>query len=216
MSDSKYSIIYVYDALCGWCYGFSSVMHEIFQKYQSQFNFEVISGGMILRESAGRISKMAPFIKNNYKDVENTTGVVFGESFLKALDKGEIFFSSEKPAIALSVFKSFYPEKALLFAEVLQRAIYVNGLDLSIDENYISLLTQFNITEEDFLKKLNQEEFKQAAYYDFALARQLHVTGYPAVFIRTGELQFYMIAKGYTDLASLELRIQNILKEVLV
>lgn len=216
MSDSKYSIIYVYDALCGWCYGFSGVMHDVFQKYQSQFKFEVISGGMILRESAGRINKMASFIKSNYKEVENTTGIVFGESFLKELDKGEIFLSSEKPAIALSVFKSFYPEKALLFAELLQKAIYVHGLDLSKDENYISLLNQFNITEEDFLRKLNLEEFKQAAYYDFALARQLNVTNYPAVFIRTGELQFYMIAKGYTDLASLELRIQKILKEVMV
>jgi putative protein-disulfide isomerase len=75
------------------------------------------------------------------------------------------------------------------------------------------LVHDFGINPDEFIVKLNSEEFKQAAYYDFALARQLQVTGYPAAFIKTGDHNFYMIAKGYADLETMELRIANVLKE---
>ena len=79
MENGKFSIIYVYDALCGWCYGFSPVIKQVFEKYQAQFDFEVISGGMILGERQGPIGEVAAYIKGAYKTVEDTTGVKFGE-----------------------------------------------------------------------------------------------------------------------------------------
>ena len=140
MEDGKFSIIYVYDALCGWCYGFSPIIKQVFEKYQTQFDFEVISGGMILGERQGPIGEVAAYIKGAYKNVEDTTGVKFGENFVNVvLQEGNLYFSSEKPAIALSVFKTIYPKKAILFAHDLQSAIYHDGLDLSIDESYIVL-----------------------------------------------------------------------------
>ena len=214
MENGKFSIIYVYDALCGWCYGFSPVINQLFEKYQSQFDFEVISGGMVLGDRQGPIGEVAAYIKGAYKTVEDTTGVKFGENFVNVvLEEGKLYFSSEKPSIALSVFKVYHPQKAILFARDLQSAIYNDGLDLSKDESYVSLAEKHEINPKDFIRKLNSEEFKQAAYYDFALAKQLQVTGYPAVLIKTGEQNFYMIAKGYTDFATIELRIQNVLKE---
>ena len=214
MENGKFSIIYVYDALCGWCYGFSPVIKKVFEKYQAQFDFEVISGGMILGEREGPINEVAAYIKGAYKTVEDTTGVKFGENFVNiVLEEGKLYFSSEKPAIALSVFKTIYPKKAIHFAHDLQSAIYHDGLDLSIDKSYVVLAEKYQINGQEFIEKLNTEEFKQAAYYDFVLAKQLQVTGYPAVLIKTGESNFYMIAKGYTDFESIELRIQNVLKE---
>ena len=44
-------IIYCYDAYCGWCYGFSPVIKALYEKYNDQFEFETISGGMIPVES---------------------------------------------------------------------------------------------------------------------------------------------------------------------
>lgn len=215
MENGKFTLIYVYDALCGWCYGYSGVMKAIYEKYKDDFNFEVISGGMVLGERAGPITNMSALIKSHYPSVEQTTGVKFGAPFLKALDEGGIYLSSEKPSIALSVFKTYQPDKAILFAHALQKALKFEGKDLSEDKTYIELVKDFGINPNEFIEKLNSEEFKQAAYYDFALARQLQVTGYPAAFIKTGEHNFYMIAKGYADLATMELRISNVLKEVL-
>ncbi|MBU0695393.1 MAG: DsbA family protein [Bacteroidetes bacterium] len=215
MENGQFSLIYVYDALCGWCYGYSGVMKDIYEKYQDDFNFEVISGGMVLGESAGPITNRSALIKSHYPNVEETSQVKFGEPFIKALDEGGIYLSSEKPSIALSVFKTYLPDKAVLFAHALQKALNFEGKDLSRDETYINLVPHFEINPDEFIEKLNSEEFKQAAYYDFALARQLQVTGYPAAFIKTGDHHFYMIAKGYADLETMELRIANVLKETI-
>lgn len=214
MDSDKFNLIYVYDALCGWCYGFSEVMRAVYEKHKDDFDFEVISGGMVLGESAGPITNRSELIKNHYPKVEGTTGVKFGEPFIKALDEGGIYLSSEKPSIALAVFKTYHSEKAILFAHALQKTLNFEGKDLSEDKTYRDLAIDFEIEPNEFLEKLNSEEFKQAAYYDFALAKQLQVTGYPAAFIKTGDRNFYMIAKGYADLETMELRIENVLKQV--
>ena len=74
-------IIYCYDAYCGWCYGFSPVIKSLNKKYNTHFDFETISGGMIPIESTQHISKIAPFILDAYKSVEETTGFKFGEDY---------------------------------------------------------------------------------------------------------------------------------------
>jgi len=214
MSQTKPSFIYIYDALCGWCYGFSPIMKNLYLKHKEEFDFQVISGGMILGDRVGPISQMAPFIKGAYKNVEETTGVKFGDKFInEVLEEGTMLLSSEKPSIALSVFKSYLPNQAVIFAHDIQKALNFYGLDLNENETYKSLIKPYGLPEEEFLAKLDNEEYRQLAYYDVALARQLQVTGYPAAFIKTGELQFHMIAKGFADEATMELRIQNVLKE---
>ncbi|RZK61323.1 MAG: DsbA family protein, partial [Pedobacter sp.] len=183
--------------------------------YKDEFDFQVISGGMILGDRVGPISQMAPLIKGAYKTIESTTGVKFGDKFINdVLEEGTMLLSSEKPCIALSVFKSYLPDQAVLFAHDLQRALNFYGLDLNEDETYKGLISAYNLPVDDFISKLNNEEYRQLAYYDVALSRQLQVSGYPAAFIKTGELQFHMIAKGYTDEVTMELRIQNVLKEI--
>ncbi|ADY51617.1 thioredoxin [Pseudopedobacter saltans DSM 12145] len=210
----KPTIIYIYDAICGWCYGFSPVMKTIYERYKDKFDFQVLSGGMILGDRVAPISQMRDIIKGSYKRVEETTGVKFGDAFINgAVEQGTMIMSSEKPSIALSVFKTYLPEEAVLFASDLQFALNYDGLDLNEDTTYRSIIKKYNIPEEEFINKLNDEEFRQLAYYDVALSRQLQVTGYPAAFIKTQDTEFFMIAKGYADLETIELRIQNVIKE---
>ncbi len=206
-------IIYVYDALCGWCYGFSKVIHACHENHKNDFDFEVLSGGMMTGERVGSINQIAPFIKSAYKTIEETTGIKFGEAYLKHLEEGTMILNSEKPSIALSVFKSILPEQAIPFVHDLQDAIYFDGKDPNENDLYRYLAVNYGIDPDEFEEKLGLEEFKDEAYYDFALAKQLQVQGYPAVLIQRGESNFYLIAKGYTDIDTLEARIKNVMKE---
>ncbi|NJL75411.1 MAG: hypothetical protein HC892_10655 [Saprospiraceae bacterium] len=86
-NTNRMKIIYVYDALCGWCYGFSPTMQEFHNKYQSELDFEVISGGMVTKDRIGPIGEVASYISWAYKEVERTTGVQFGTSFLQGVLK---------------------------------------------------------------------------------------------------------------------------------
>ena len=212
----KKTIFYCYDAYCGWCYGFSPVMKKIAEKYKDQFEIEVLSGGMMIEEQTAPIEKIAPFIKSAYKRVEELTGIKFGEDFLWHInnpDESDWVMNSEKPAIALSIFKEYYPSRQLEFAYDLQYALNFEGRDLDDNEAYLHLLEKYSIQAEVFYEKLQSEEYKEMAYYEFALCKQLQVTGFPAVLLQLNDVKFYLLAKGYTSYEDLHERIENVLKE---
>ena len=210
----KPKIIYVYDALCGWCFGFSPVMQAIHGAYCKEFDFEIISGGMMLREGAGRVSKVAAYIRDTYKRVEETTGIIFGLAFLKNLEEGEMIFNSETPAMALSAFKRMQPENAFEFAVHIQNSVYFDGKEPEHIDLYRYLAVNYGIDPDEFERRMTSQAAKDEAHYDFALAKQLNVSAYPAVFIQQNDTHFYMVAKGYADYETMEFRIRNVKKEM--
>ncbi|MEO6837045.1 MAG: DsbA family protein [Ginsengibacter sp.] len=212
----KKKLIYCYDAYCGWCYGFSEVIKKIYSEYRNVLEFEVLSGGMILPEEPVAIGATAKYIEESYKEVEEITGIKFGEDYLwhiKHPYASDWFPNSEKPAIALCVFKDYYPEQQISFATDLEYALHFEGRDLTDDEAYRLLLEKYNIPEEEFYEKLQDEEYKEGAYYEFDLCRQLKVTGFPVVFIQLSETKFHKLSEGYTDFETLEERIRKVLEE---
>lgn len=213
----KYTIYYCYDAYCGWCYGFSPVIKKIAEDYKDSFLFEVLSGGMIPAENPRPIAATAGYIAEVYQRVEELTGIKFGEDYLwhiKNPGESDWFPHSEKPAIALCIFKEIYPDQQVAFAADLQHALHFEGRDLTDDEAYKHLLEKYNIPVEDFYKKLHSEEYKDKALYEFTLCKQLQVTGFPAVLLQTGETKFYLLAKGFATYEDIKARIENILKEI--
>lgn len=213
------NLIYCYDAYCGWCYGFSKVMNQVKKNFANQFNFEVLSGGMILPEKPIHINATADYIKENYKIVEEYSDIKFGQDYLWHINNPDLsdwFPNSLKPAIALSIFKELYPEKQIEFITDLQQALYFEGRDLTDDEAYQLILSKYNINEKDFYLKLKSEEFKQKAEYDFALCKQLKITGFPTLLIQSSETKLYLVSRGFSSYQDVKTRIENILKEILL
>ena len=127
-------------------------------------------------------------------------------------DETDWFPHSEKPSIALCIFKEILPHLSVAFSSDLQKALNFEGRDLTDDEAYRHLLDKYDINQDEFFKKLHSEEYKEKAHYEFALMKQLQVDGYPAVFIQTDDSKFYLIAKGYTDYEPLKMRVEQVLQ----
>ena len=210
-------IIYCYDAYCGWCYGFSPVIRKIAETYADRIDFETLSGGMIPKASRQPIGKMADYILQAYPRVEEMTGIRFGEDYLWHLrhpDLSDWFPHSETPAIAMAVFREFHPDKTIAFAADLQFALHGEGRDLTDLEAYRHLLPAYDIPEEEFYQRMKDPAYLEKAQYDFSLVKQLRVNGFPAVLMQTGELQFYLLARGYTDYETLKQTIDAVLAEI--
>jgi len=210
------TLIYCYDAYCGWCYGFSEVIKKIYSEYKNNIEFEVLSGGMILPDEPVHIAVTADYISKAYKQVEESTGIKFGEDYLWHIfhpNQSDWFPNSEKPAIALCVFKDYFPALQVSFASDLQYALHYEGRDLTDNEAYRHLLEKYNIPVEEFYEKLRNESYKEQANYEFSLCKQLNVTGFPTVFLQVSDTKFYLLARGYCDYETLKERIDNSLKE---
>lgn len=209
------NLIYCYDAYCGWCYGFSPVMKKLAAQFP-ELPVEVISGGMILPEKPVPISNTASYIREALPRVEAMTGVQFGADYrwhIENPDLSDWFPNSLKPAIALCIFRSIYPDRQLEWAADLQLALFGEGRDLTDDEAYRHLLEKYQLPEEDFYTQLRSIYFRQQAEEDFATCRKLQVTGYPCVLLQHSEVSFTLLARGYTDEASLRQRLDAALKK---
>jgi putative protein-disulfide isomerase len=207
---SKVKLIYVYDALCGWCYGFSPVIEKFYSNHTTELDVEVISGGMITGNRTGEIGKVASYISLAYKEVENASGVKFGEHFLNhTLKKGTAIFTSIPPAIALSAFKFFQPQNSLAFASTLQKAIYFEGIEPMAINEYGRLVKVYGIDSALFVSKMQDTTIVQLALADFEMSGKLGVTGFPTVFIeQNGKLE--LLTQGFVSLAILESKFKSL------
>ena len=212
----KLKIIYVYDAHCSWCFAFSTVMQQIQQKYQSDFDFEVISGGMVIGDDIGELAKRYPpeMLLGVYGRIHEMTGTVFSKEYLAKVKTGEVYINSEIPAIALSIFKEKDSERAVDFAHSIQEQLFSKAKSVNDDAIYSTLAEEYGLDGNDFLSKMKDEKYEEAARYDFALSKQLQVTGYPQVLVQTEESKFYLIAKGYTPFKDLDGRVEDIIKHL--
>ncbi|MBA4167913.1 MAG: DsbA family protein [Chitinophagaceae bacterium] len=210
-------LIYCFDAYCGWCYGFSPVIKRIAEEYKDKLSFEVLSGGMILPQEPTPVSSTASYIQKAYKTVEVRTGIKFGEDYLWHIfnpDKSDWFPDSEKPAVAMCIFKEYHPSLQVQFAADLQHSLHWEGRDLTDDEAYRHLLAKYNIPEEAFYVKLKDGAYIEKANYEFALVKQLKVSGFPTAFIQADETKFYLVAQGFTEYEHLKKTIDDVLYSI--
>jgi putative protein-disulfide isomerase len=207
-------LYYCYDAYCGWCYGNSANMRLVYKEYANKLDFEVLSGGMVISETPQPIAATAAYIQTAYKRVEEYTGMQFGEDYLWHIfnpEKSDWFPNSEKPAIALSIFKEHHVDLQIPFIADLQYALYYEGRDLCDNEAYRHLLEKYKLDVDDFFAKLAMAEYKEKAYTEFALCKQLQVTGFPTTYIQMPDNKLYVVANGFMPYDQLKLAIDKIL-----
>lgn len=205
---------YFYDPLCSWCYGFSPVIKAFQEKYKSQMDFEIISGGMVKGESEKPIGDMSDFIRDAHQRIETTSGVEFGPGFKRRLDEGTTVFSSVPGAVALSVFKSFDEEQAISYASDIQYAIYHDGIDPNDQAEYAKLAEAYGISTEEFLSRMQKDEFRKDAYDDFSVAQQFGVKGYPTT-VLFAKNEYFLLSRGYTNLETLEKTLESVKSSII-
>jgi putative protein-disulfide isomerase len=202
VKNKNVTLTYVFDPLCGWCYGFSPQMKKLHDKYKTELNIEVLCGGMVLGKKSGPIGEVAPFIKEAYTRVEDYTGVKFGTAFLNdVMMPGTRIFSSEEPCIAFVTLKQLKPEKAFEFSHLLLNALYRDGLDFNKPESYKAIAEKSGIDYKDFLNAYQKN--KATTYQEFERAAGFGVSGYPSVLI-TINGKTSLISSGYKSFEELD------------
>lgn len=193
----KHEIIYVFDPLCGWCYGFSPVISRLKSELNSSVDFLALSGGMI--KDASPVVNVAGYIKTAYKVVENATGVKFGEKFLnEVLEDDKAVFSSIPPAKALAVLRIHNPGKCIEIAGSIQKAIYYNGIDVNDVNAYTDIASEFGMNTEDFIMQMNSDQIEKIVQDEFKMVAGMGIKGYPSVVLRKDN-NIKVLSRGYKD-----------------
>lgn len=210
---TKPTVWYVFDALCGWCYGFSPVVEQMAAKYGKQAEFKVISGGLRLGADVGPLEVVAPYVKTAYKDVENATGVKFGPNFVNVtLKEGKCIANSLPAAQCLGVFRTRFPEKQLQYAGELHKAMYWDGAWPEDIEAFALKAERLGYPKDEFLKAVKDPASIKLAEADFTQAKRFGATGFPTVLVQEGT-KLTVIARGFVPAADFEARLSKFLKK---
>lgn len=201
MAAFRPKLVYVYDALCPWCYAFTPVVQELCRHYGDRFDHEVLSGGMVrgdrVREIGGE--EEAARLRESYRSIESLTGARFGEAFFDGAATRRRRLDSEPPARALAAFRMVAPGRSELdLAHAILHANFWEGGDPVSDAFYRRIAERLQLDPDIFLDAMHADEAKDGALYDFSLARQLGADAFPRLYLQTKEDYLHLVSKGYS------------------
>lgn len=193
----KPKIIYAYDTLCGWCYGFSSEIEKTISKLAGTVDFELFNGGLFAGVKGPKMGYINAHIRRNMNKVTQRTGKHFGHQFENLLDNIHYPYNSSKASIAIEVVKELAPHKVLAFASDIQTSFFEFGKDIHNDDFYCQLSLKHGFDSRQFVTDLNSKYFENKTNAAFQKTNAIGFKGYPAIAIQFDN-QFKIINEGFT------------------
>lgn len=130
-TSQKTTVTYLFDPLCGWCYGASPVVQRLGRLGSLQL---ALAPTGLFADSGGRLmdAAFADYAWSNDQRIEKLTGQRFTEAYrTQVLAKPGSRFDSGPATLALTAVALTEPQHELDTLKVLQEARYVDALDTS-------------------------------------------------------------------------------------
>ncbi len=208
MIQENNELIYIWDAYCGWCYGFSSTLGKLHANHP-ELPLSVWSGGLFTGDNAQPIGAF-PHIASANARISELTGAEFGPAYGKLLKQGDAVMDSEAAAAGFTALRKLAPERSAELASAMQRAFYQDGKSLSEPDTYRGIAEQFDLDAEAVAALMNAPETAASVRNEFIRVSRLGVQGYPTLLLRKGD-SLYQLGGGSTTLEVLEERLAGVL-----
>jgi putative protein-disulfide isomerase len=141
----KTTVTYLFDPLCGWCYGASPAIQRLGQ--HSAIQLELAPTGLFAG-SGGRTldAAFADYAWSNDMRIEKLTGQRFTDAYRKnVLGKPGSRFDSAATTLALTAVSLNDPQRELEALKALQEARYLRALDTSTAPVVVKLLRDMGL-----------------------------------------------------------------------
>ncbi len=195
-------LTYIFDALCGWCYGFSSTFVEFCNRHRDSLPCEVISGGLFVNERRKPLA-VFPYISGANARITQLTGAVFGEPFDALVRDGTLILDSEAAAAGFVALRTQAPEQSVALAAAMQSAFFRDGKSLSDPATYAEIAAAFNLSSDAVIAEFANPTATIEALQDFSKADELEARSFPRLLLHV-DGQTHTLAQGFAPLERLE------------
>lgn len=181
------SILYLFDPLCGWCYGAGPAIHEVAQTTQE---FTLAPTGLFARPNAIPMACFAQAARDHDKRICALSGQPFTtEYFENVLGQTDGMLDSHDATLALTAVHLTTPESELKALAEIQSARYRDGTDITALPELITLLEQSAWGDAAGLLKDAPDQVLAAMETRVtaarALSRRISARGVPTLVVRT-------------------------------
>ncbi|WP_349972695.1 DsbA family protein [Pseudomonas caspiana] len=191
MVSAPISITYLFDPLCGWCYGASSVLKRL--DALDEFSVTLLPTGLFADNNSRPMDAgFADFAWSNDLRIGTLTGQPFSEQYRRqVLEDHTRRFDSGPATRALSAVVMTEPSRELAALAAIQRGRYVEGLDITDLEVLARILTGIGLNEAARLLLAQDDGLlshsRERVNFAQAIMTQVGTGGVPALVLGAGK-----------------------------
>ena len=197
------TLYYVYDPLCGWCYGATGALNALAEP--SEIRLQILPSGLFSGPGARAMdASFAAYAWSNDQRIERLTGQGFSEQYRnKVLSDHLQRFDSGPATSALSAVASEAPEREVEALKAMQKARYIDGQDITQTATLQNILTLLGLNAaaarlprpDSALLEANQQRVNRAQ----ALLQAFDARGVPTFILeREGQRQLLNAGSAFS------------------
>jgi putative protein-disulfide isomerase len=174
-------LVYGFDPLCGWCYGFALALRAL-RRALPELAVDMRMGGLVTGDRIGPYADAAAYIAGASDRMTAVTGVALGRAFYaRILGDPTVVASSVPPCDVLLQARAVAPDRLLDLAEALQVAHFRDGRDLNDPSVYLAIAGALGIRVTFDVP--GPQEVRPALSREFAECRALGLTSFPSLIL---------------------------------
>ncbi len=180
-----HTLTYVYDPICGWCFGFSVALDYV-TKHMPELSVDIRLGGMISGNGITPYSTLFQMVGSGRTHLEQKTGAKFGNAFWDGMLPSESLMSSQPSNAAIPTVRTHDRAMALPYTMAIKKGHFVDGRDFSDPALYPDLANSLGLGELTFDIPAPTES-TAALGTEYAATHSPNFKGYPSLFLAVGK-----------------------------
>ena len=171
-------LIYGFDPLCGWCYGFVPAMRALVAA-RPDLNVRLTVPGLVTGDRVGSYAEMEGYIRAASERLRAVTGRAPSAAFFDTIRRPDVVGQSAPPCRVLAAARAADPRAALTLAHLVIEAHFEDGADLNEPAIYPPLIARAGLP--DPLPEAPEAETL------FAAERRFGIISFPTLAIERDE-----------------------------
>ncbi|MDY3201103.1 MAG: DsbA family protein [Arcobacter sp.] len=201
-----YTLYYVHDPMCSWCYAFKATLDELKKHLASNIKIVYVVGGLAKHSDEPMPKEMQEKIENIWYEIEEVTGTKFNHDFWKnCIPRRSTYLACQATILAR------YEDKEDEMISAIQEAYYQKALNPSDASTLISLAKQIGIDEKKFEENLKSQKIEDNLQEELNFRRSLYVKVFPSLILKYKK-ELYPINIKYNDYKSMLNQINDLVE----
>ena len=201
-------LIYVMDPMCAWCYGFKPELEAFLDTY-SDIHVEWVMGGLAPDNNQPMSEQMRATIAVYWRQIEAKTQVTFNHDYWHC---NTPYRSTYLACRAVIVANDLLENGAEKMVNAIQTAYYQKAQNPSLENTLVECAATIGLNKGEFVHALKSEQTQKTLTQHLDITKQLHVTGFPALFYLDKNNHVFPLALGFCTFSELAQRFNRILK----
>ena len=174
-----YTLYYVHDPMCSWCYAFKSTLDELKKHLSSNVKLVYVVGGLAPHSDEIMPKDMQEKIQSIWYEIEKVTGTKFNHDFWT---KGQARRSTYLACQATMLARDENKENEMI--DAIQEAYYLKAQNPSDTSTLIELAKNIGMDEKKFEEDLKGQKIEEDLQNELNFRRSLYVKAFPSLILK--------------------------------